>query len=220
MNTAGALVEHRARRISQEYRNKGYEVVESPSQKQMPEFLCGYHPDFLCRKSDDAVVVSVRPRLAMTREPQIWELAELLRDQPGWRFELVIVNVGDQVEIPAGSSPLTRREIRRRIAEAQRLREAGSDQAAMLLAWSAAEAMTRLLAEEEGWVAEQPTSGHVISAAVYHGAISKGDERFLEHARRHRNALTHGFTPPDFDAALVDALIDTAKRLLETPPLD
>ena len=220
MDTGGALVEHRARRIAQEYRTRGYEVVESPSQMQMPEFLGGYHPDFLCRKSDDAVVVAVRPRLAMTREPKIWELAELLRDRPGWRFDLVIVNVGDQLEIPEGSSPLTRREIRRRIAEAQHLQNAGSDRAAMLLAWSATEAIVRLLAEEEGWVAEHPTSGHVISAAVYHGAISKDDEQFLEHTLRCRNALAHGFTPPDFGEGLVEPLIGTATRLLETPPLD
>ena len=78
MNTAIALVEHRARGLAKEYSSKGYAVVERPSQAQLPDFLAGYYPDFLLRKidaaTDDAVVAVVRPRSSLAGEPQIWEL--------------------------------------------------------------------------------------------------------------------------------------------------
>ena len=215
MDTSGALVEHRTRKIAQEYLDKGYDVLEKPSQEDMPEFLAGYHPDLLLRKPGDMAVVTVCPRMAMTTEPQIWELAELLRERPGWRFELVMVYTGEQLDIPDGSRPFKPDDISEWLKKAERLSDSGFEEAAMMQAWAAAESIVRLLAAEEGWVADRPTATHTLNAAVYHGAISGNDYWSLDKARRMTNALAHGLTPPDFDDGLLGDLIGVTRRLLE-----
>ena len=50
MATIGSLERQRTRAIAGEYRSKGYEVIEEPTQEQLPDFLSGYHPDLLVRK--------------------------------------------------------------------------------------------------------------------------------------------------------------------------
>jgi Holliday junction resolvase len=65
-----SLERQRARMLAEEYRRKGYEVVEEPSQEQLPDFLFGYHPDLLIRKGDEAIVVEVKSRTSLAQETQ------------------------------------------------------------------------------------------------------------------------------------------------------
>ena len=60
----------RARAIAEEYRSRGYEVIEQPSPEQLPEFLAGYHPDVLVRKGDEAIIVEVKSRSSLTKDPR------------------------------------------------------------------------------------------------------------------------------------------------------
>ena len=91
MEATISLERQRARVIAEEYRRRGYEVVEEPSQEQLPDFLSGYHPDLLIRKGDEAIVVEVKSRTSLAKETQVRELARLLRTKPGWNFELIVV---------------------------------------------------------------------------------------------------------------------------------
>jgi hypothetical protein len=47
METILALERQRARDIAEEYRGKGYEVIEEPLPEQLPDFLSSYRPDLL-----------------------------------------------------------------------------------------------------------------------------------------------------------------------------
>lgn len=214
METTIALEKQRARAFAEEYRSQGYEVIEEPSKEQLPPFLTGYHPDLLLRKASEGVVVEVKSRTSLAKESQIRELARLLRTQPKWSFELVVVDEGEQLEALEDVHPFTREDILRGIAEAEQLLSFEFAEAALLRAWSSAEATVRLLVEEEGLLTAHPTPRDMFKQAVMNGVVSRGDYRFLLQILRHRNALVHGFTPPDFEATLVGALIDMTKRLL------
>lgn len=86
-----ALESERARAIAEDYRNEGFEVIEHPSEQQLPSFLSAYQPDLLIRKNDETVVVEVKTRASLAQQPYLGEMSELLRERPGWRFELVMV---------------------------------------------------------------------------------------------------------------------------------
>ena len=221
MEATLAVEKQHAHRLAQEYRSQGYEVIEEPSQEQLPPFLAGYHPDMLLRKADEdeAVVVEVKARKSLAKEPQIAELAGLLRTQPGWRLELVVVDIGEQLEALEGADPFTREDIVRGITEAERLLASAFAEAALLRAWSAAEPTVRLLAESEGLLTGQSKPIHLIKQAVMNGVVSRTDYNLLLQALRHRDALAHGFMRPDFDPTLTGSLIDTTKRLLEEADL-
>ena len=155
METIASLVKQRARAIAEEYRSKGYEVIEEPAQEQLPDFLSGYHPDLLIRKGDEARVVEVKSRAALAKEPQIRDLARLLHTKPNWNFELVILGEKEQMRTPEGAHPFDREDILSGIQAPERLLELGFSEAALLLAWSSSEATMRLLTAEEDIVLDR-----------------------------------------------------------------
>jgi len=216
MEATISLERQRARIIAEAYRRRGYEVIEEPSQEQLPDFLSGYHPDLLIRKGDEAIIVEVKSRASLAKESQVSELAWLLRTKPDWNFELVVVGEEDQWRAPAGARPFDREDILRGLEAAEKLLEAGFSEAALLLAWSASEATVRLLAEEEGIVLERLTPLYILKQAAMHGVVSREAYHFLTKIVEYRNALVHGFKPIDFESTLVTELISTTQCLLRS----
>src|SRR5215475_6461668 len=149
MATIGSLERQRTRTLAGEYRSKGYEVIEEPTQEQLPDFLSGYHPDLLARKGNEARVVVVKSRASLAQEPQIRDLARLLHPKPNWNFELVLLGEKEQMSLPEGAHPFGREDIRSSMQASERLLELGFPEAALLLAWSSSEAIIRLLTAAE-----------------------------------------------------------------------
>jgi uncharacterized protein YutE (UPF0331/DUF86 family) len=206
----------RARALAEEYRSRGYEVIEEPSPAQLPDFLSGYRPDLLVRKGDEAIVVEVKSRSSLAKDTQIRDLAQLLQTQPHWHFELVVVGEGERLSAPEGARPFERDDILRSIEAAERLFESGFSEAALLLAWSTSEATVRLLVEAEGIVLEHLNPSYILKQAVMNGVIARDEYNFLTNLMKYRNALVHGFKTIDFDPALVSELISRTKRLLQS----
>jgi uncharacterized protein YutE (UPF0331/DUF86 family) len=216
MQGSTPLERQRARALAEEYRSRGYEVIEVPSPEQLPDFLAGYSPDLLIRKGDEAIVVEVKSRSSLGKDPQIRELARLLGSKPHWNFELVVVREEEQLSAPEGTRPFERKDILRGIEAAERLLEEGFAEAALVLAWTTAEAAVRLLTEAEGIELDRHTPLYVLKQAAMHGMISRDEYNFLSNAMKYRNALAHGFKTIDFDPALVKELINTTERLLQS----
>lgn len=216
MEASTSLERQRARAIAEEYRSRGYEVIEEPSPEQLPEFLSGYRLDLLARKGDEAIVVAVRTRSSLAKDPQIRELARLLPTKPHWNFELVLVGEGERFNAPEGARPFARDDILWSIETAERLLESGFSEAALLLAWSASEATVRLLTEEEGIMLDRINPLFILKQAVSNGVISRDDYNFLNNVMKYRNALVHGFKTIDFDLAIVSELISITKQLLHS----
>jgi hypothetical protein len=206
----------RARAIAEEYRSKGYEVIEQPSPEQLPEFLAGYRPDVLVQRGDEAIIVEVKSRSSLTKDSRITEMARLVQTEPHWNFELVLVGEEEQLNIPEGAHPFERDDIQQGLEAAERLLAAEFLAAALLQAWSTLEATLRLLSEEEGFVIEGFTPLSILTQATSNGVISRDDYSFLAKVMKYRNALAHGFKPIDFGPTLVGELISTTKHLLQS----
>ena len=216
MEATISLERQRARVLAEEYRRRGYEVIETPSQEQLPDFLSGYHPDLLIRKGEEAIVVEVKSRASLAQDPYIRELARLLHTKPNWNFELVVVSEGEQWRDPKGARPFAREDILGSIEAAEQLLEAGFSEAALLLAWSAVEAAVRLLTEEEHIMLDRLTPLYILKQALMNGVISRDEYRVLTKIMEYRNALIHGFKPSNFEPTHVTALTSTTKRLLQS----
>jgi REase_AHJR-like len=214
MDAETSREKQRARAIAEEYRSRGYEVIEEPSPEQLPGFLSGYRPDLLVRRGDEAIIVEVKSRSSLAKDPRIRKLARLLQTKPHWNFELVMVGEAEGLIAPEGARPFERDDVLRGIEAAERLLESGFSEAALLLAWSTSEATVRLLTEEEGVVLDRLNPLEILKQAVSNGVISRDDYNFLTNVMRYRNALVHGFKTIDFDPALVSELINVTKRLL------
>ena len=222
----------RARAIASDYRIRGYSVLEEPSPEQLPDFLSGYSPTLVAHKKGETadsmgesvvVVVKVRPRPG--KERRVGELAELIRNRPGWKFELALAESEAELDTPDAAIPFGREEIRQCNNVAQQLLESGFQDSALLQAWKGAEAAVRLLLREErleageAIVIQRSTISRLLGSAVYYGVISQEDYSILEDAMRYRNAYAHGFTLPEFDPAqAVNTIICITERLLEFAP--
>jgi hypothetical protein len=206
----------RARAIAEEYRSRGDEVTEQPSPEQLPEFLAGYQPDVLVQRGDEAIIVEVKSRSSLLKDPRIRELARLVQEEPHWNFELVLVGEEEQLSIPEGARPFERDDILRGLEAAERLLATEFLAAALLQAWSTLEATLRLLSTEEGLVLERLSPLSVLTQATSNGVISRDDYSFLAKVMKYRKALAHGFKPIEFDPTLVGELIRITKHLLHS----
>jgi len=218
MDATMTRAKQRIQALAQDYRRRGYTVVEAPSPGDLPDFLVGYQPDLLIHKGQEALVVVVRSRATLAHDPQVRELARVVQARPDWNFELVVVGGEEPGQAPEGARPFTRAEIVRGMAEAERLLEAGFAEVALLRAWSASEATVRLLTEEEGFVLDRFTSHAVLKKAVMHGVMAREEYHFLTRVLPYRNAIIHGFTTQEFDPKLVEELLSMTKHMLQAVP--
>ena len=192
--------------------------MRSPSQEQLPDFLSHYRPDLLVQKGHEGIVVEVKSRASLAKNPRIRDLARLLQTKPSWNFELVVVSEKQTLNTPEGTQPFEREDILRGLQTAEELLTSGAAEAALLLSWPALEATVRLMTVAEGIVTQLNPSA-LLEQAVSNGVISRGDYNFLMDTLKYRNALAHGFKAIDFDPALAKDLISTTKRLVEEDPL-
>ena len=94
MDTRTALDRRLILFLAEKYDEEGYEVIVESSPERLPEFLSGYKPDLVLHKKWRPVIVEVKTREALAENPQVDETARLVREQPGWDFELAVVETG------------------------------------------------------------------------------------------------------------------------------
>lgn len=200
-----------------------FEVVLHPHPSSLPDFLRGYRPDLLARQEDESVVVEVKAGSANPQRDRFRELACAVDGQPGWRFELVFRSAPPvpEPDAPAAQRPsLTRPDAARAIADAEDLVGSGRPEAALLWAWSAAEATLRLLASAEGISLRRSDPAYLLKQLALEGAITREDYEVLMRSFRTRNAVAHGFRPEEGIVLehLVRGLLGATARLIYLLP--
>ena len=82
------------------------------------------------------------------------------------------------------------------------------------MAWSALEAVARILSETQGASAANiTTSAFALEQAFALGVLPTEDYEQLTEIRKLRNAVVHGFSVREVDEGLVRDLIRTVRRL-------
>ena len=202
----------RIQTLAEEYRSQGYEVAIEPDSSRLPAFLSGYRPDLVVTRGSERTVIEVKSRRSLSAEAQARHLARLLEGQPGWRFELVVVN--DSLgEPPAGSTAFDLARAHRALEEGRSLLNDGYVGPAMLSGWAALEAALRLFLSSEG-IKPRHAPNHLLKQAVEEGLISRNDYQQLRILMAGRNAIAHGYENPSVDSEAVSTLLEFTGQLL------
>lgn len=209
----------RLHEVAAEYRNNGYKVVISPAGSDLPPFLRDVEVDLLARGKKENVVVQVRSRKSLSHSTGLTQLAERLEGKDGWRFELIVAatpqEAGEEIRA-AGTKPLRVEDIQDRLAEASALQQNGHDEAAFLLAWTAAEAALRATLAPAGIAAvERPTPAGLVKTLYSYGVIDDADYDLLQRCADLRATIAHGFKPAKPDRKALTDLVDFVDRLMK-----
>ena len=197
--------------MAAEYKAKGYEVS-----RDVPiEFLPGYRADLLLEKSDEKKVIAVKARSSLVANPAFRQFERIIKAQPGWSFEMLLVGEPERLAVADNPLALDEAGILDRLAQAERALDAGLTEAALLLAWTAAQALVRIMVEAEGVAIQRVTTpDYVLDYAVYLGAIDRDTYNRLREIEECRNAIAHGFAVSGFTGSLVTELIAKVNSLL------
>lgn len=199
--------------IAEDYARRGYKVTVHPSAVSLPDFLERFQPDILAESPTETVVVEVKTN-AQLPDHRLEELSREIAKHPGWRFEFVLANPRSGQEVPSDAAVAEPRLAEVRLHEAERLLKAGSLEAAVLLAWSAAESALRQLASREQLDATRGGSSYLLKQLVSNGLLTRERYERLAHAMELRNAVSHGFASPDPTLEQVRDLIAEGRILL------
>lgn len=204
-----------ARRIAGDYRAKGYDVKLLPTPAELPASLAAYAPDLVARRGDETVVVEIKSRPSSRSGHTAEALARAVRELPGWRFELVVREPDIAYPLPDTAKPWSAGEARRALRHAEDLVEDGHVEAALLMAWAAAEATLRLLASKEGVEASTKEAISLLGRLTSEGVMARRDHDALRSALELRNAVAHGLKPPRLSASQIRRLIRLSANMLD-----
>jgi uncharacterized protein YutE (UPF0331/DUF86 family) len=141
------------------------------------------------------------------------ELADKIRQQPRWRFSLVVIDPRSDEVAPSAEPLLNLDAIANRLEMADELRRAGSKDAAFLLLWVSIEALLRQIATREGLPLERMPSSALLKELFSVGILSRDDLETSQRAFAVRNALVHGFEAIGLDQ-MTEAVARLAQQLL------
>lgn len=202
--------------IVQSYIRQGYSVEVRPQAESLPAFAKDFGVDLLARRGDENVLVAVKKnRDAVARDPEMKRYAELTENQPGWRFDLVILEGQERNEFQ-GARELAAEDMLGLLTHADRLVELGFVNEAIITAWSALESSMRLRLRADGENAGYGTPPRQMINELYSsGALSEDEFRRVQSLFRLRNEIVHGFKPTAVEPSIVPFVAELTRRLVD-----
>jgi hypothetical protein len=203
--------------VADSYKAQGYQVVVRPGPNDLPDFAKNFKVELVGRRGPEGVLVAVKPtRSDVAADPEVPRYAEIIGMQPGWRFDLAILQPENPRARDLGEAQEPSEEqLARLLDQGGVLAAQGFVDQAFITAWAAFEAAMRRRLRTAGEEVEWGTSLRTMLNELYSsGDIPAADFRNLEKLYQLRNAVVHGFTPPKVEPSTVQFLIEAARRLL------
>jgi hypothetical protein len=205
------MAQQKIETLAAEYRANGYKVHVQPSDDDLPSFLKDFRPDIIAMSPEGNVVIEVKPYPQFDAE-EARELAEVVERNPGWRFDVTLVNPPVAPDIPAQEHLADDEQVTRMLENAETLSKEGHVEAAGLIAYSALETILRRLAQSEAPQIERQSSSRVLKELYSLGKIDPDTFEKLLPLMEFRNAVAHGFRPRNA-APSIPEMIDEIRHL-------
>jgi hypothetical protein len=209
--TTSQMAQEKIESLAAEYRAKRYEVRVRPSVDDLPSFLKEFRPDIIATSPEGNVVIEVKPYPQFDAE-EARELAEVVERNPGWRFDVMLLNPPVAPDIPAQEHLADDEQVTRMLNNAETLSKEGHVEAAGLMAYSALETILRRLAQSEAPQIERQASSRVLKELYSLGKIHPDAFEKLLPLMEFRNAVAHGFQPRNA-APSIPEMIDEIRHL-------
>jgi hypothetical protein len=209
------------KRIADRYEAQGYTVIIEPRGKDLPRFAAAFRPDLVATKSDQKVIVEIkRDRSELEQDESISRLAEVTNEQPGWRFDLIILEPESALEeVARSTAEPSLKEIEERLKEAEKLAETNAILSAFLMAWAGLEPAMRYKTQRVKLGRGRPTAPTVLIRMLYaDGILSEAEQALLDRLYRVRSEIVHGFRPSELTSQDVRFLADLGRRLVTHKP--
>lgn len=208
------LHDREVERIAELYRQRGYNVVIEPAPQETPAFLEGLQPDLIATKGDAHVLVEVKAREALRNSDSARRMADLVANQPDWRFELILLPRRESQISEFDTQLLPIQRIKDLMERSRQQWKTGDRSLAFAGAWIAAEAALRLLAAVYGLTNPIWSPSALLKQLVFAGAISREQYKALDGMQILRNRIVHGFQPPEIDDKTLATLTEVTEVLL------
>jgi hypothetical protein len=218
MTTVIQTARHRLlREVADDYIRKGYAVQIEPSEEEVPEFLRGFRPDLIITTPEEHIVVEFKATLAEQPDPgQYWSaLEDAVKAQPGWRLQLLLDNRRETEWIEAFQPVLTVEETEARLQAGQQLADDGLLDSALIVTWSAVEAVLREAIRREGITLPNQGAAPLITVLYAEGGLARSDYDRLMQILSVRNQAAHGLKVSNLDRSFIDQARDIALRLMK-----
>jgi hypothetical protein len=211
--------EHELEQLAKRYQEEGYSVVVHPQGDQLPPFAKDFGADILAMRGGERVLVQVKQdRTALEADPNVPVRAGITNSQPGWRFDLVILNEADPLRRwTRGSREPSDEEINDVLAYVERMIEGGDLRAACVFAWAALEAAMRQVTRN-GELYGRTTPAQLLRTLYGNGILSREDFDQLNQLFRMRTEIVHGLVAPAIDPALIRVAVRATHHLLTGQP--
>jgi hypothetical protein len=208
-------------RIAENYRRRGFEVFVEPKGKALPEFLADTTPDIIANRGNEHLVIEVK-RAPKTVDPeQVAAISKRLAPHPGWRLVLMAPEP-PYMGIDSDLITLDEESIKQRFDEGSTLITQGHVEAALMLVWSATEALLRLIASRYKVKTDRLDTGALLRTLASEGLLDSDDLRQLNSTYQVRSAFAHGLRPSHVDTnelkRATNGLVNLSKRWLRNLP--
>jgi hypothetical protein len=203
-------------RVAEQYRFEGYEVTLRPQSVQLPAFAAGFHPDMLAVKDGVKVLVQVKKdQDELRKDPDTARLAEVMNAQPGWRFDLVVLNKDTEPErVVLEAHEPSEEVLTHHLDAVERTARAGDTVAAFIRAWASLEAAMRRAARNAGLDIARLSPQYLLGTLYSNGLLERSEYDELSNYLQLRNTVVHGLEVPRMDAAVPLSIASAARKLL------
>jgi len=196
------------------YKAEGFDVFVHPSPSILPPFLRGYRPDAIAMRPDKRIAMEfVRP--GSPSADKINQLRELFSPHKDWEFVVFYSSPGTST---AGIEVSSRDAIERAIQQTVDLQKAGQQVAALVMGWSALEAIARALLPERLARPQPPAS--LVDALASEGYLTPSEADMLRTAASVRNDAAHGKLTATVEPTQLDTLASALHTLRGFLPKD
>lgn len=193
------------------YRAEGFDFFVRPSPALLPGFMKGYRPDAIAIRPDKKIAIEIAgPGRSDERSKH---LQKRFSGQDDWELVVLYVSPGAGTERIKTASHET---IEHGIQAAMELRNTGKSSAALLMAWSAMEAIGRALLPER--LARPQPPANLIEALASEGYLTPGEAKELRAASITRNAVAHGQLGAEIRPEELDTVIAALHTLAASLP--
>jgi REase_AHJR-like len=202
--------------IVKQYQDEGYAVLTHPGADHLPGFAQEFDVDILATRGEERVVVEVkRDRADLEAGPNLARQAEVINAQPGWRYDLIVLNESDPLQrLTREAREPSNEQIREALAHVERLIQGGELRVACVFACAALEAAMRQVARDAELYMPRTTAGELLRTLYGNGFLTREDFNHLNRAFRTRSELVHGLVAPEVDPGMVGAVVGATHRLL------
>lgn len=195
------------------YEAEGFEVYTQPSASVLPAFMKGFRPDAIAVNGPKKVAFEIKN--SRSGIAALKKIQKLFSEHPDWELNVLYLSPrASTISLNA----ISHGAIAQTITEVEQLRLTGQYSAALMLGWSALEAIARSILPERLDRPQPP--GSLVEALANEGLLTPSEASIVRRIAPTRNAVAHGQLYPNPAPKRIDELISVLHTLSDLLPRD